>query len=378
MSIDTASEASIPHEQTTRAQTDVAAYLEERAELRVEWRDVTDDSAMLSAKPVALTQAGDVAGVADFPSNFSKQTFERYRDRLAHFLETQDVSDLSTVDSRDVRDYNRMLQRGDYARTTRELYLNTLKVAFDDLATDGLCDDEISQQFKKRVKSLSVSTDEKSRSGDDHSIAQDRAHDIAEALAEEEYASRRMIEFSLIYHVGFRISGLLSLNCSDIKPDRGVITVKNEPEKRGVRLKRGDNGERHVNVTDGVINLIEDYIANERTEPNDDTDALLTSWAGRINKSTVYRDIADATKCGCCTDDSGDPLSRQNAADCPDSIGPHDLRRTAVTRLKNKDLSWETIAGRVNATPQTLKKHYDSPSQEKEAERRREKVLNAL
>lgn len=74
----------------------------------------------------------------------------------------------------------------------------------------------------------------------------------------------------------------------------------------------------------------------------------------------------------------GNPLVNQNASDCPESIGCHDLRRVAITRMQDEGVSWDTISGRVNATVQMLKEHYDSPTHAQAAERRREEVLNAL
>jgi hypothetical protein len=46
--------------------------------------------------------------------------------------------------------------------------------------------------------------------------------------------------------------------------------------------------------------------------------------------------------------------------------------------MRDKGVSWDTISGRVNATVQMLKDHYDSPTFEQAAERRKKEVLNAL
>jgi uracil-DNA glycosylase len=40
--------------------------------------------------------------------------------------------------------------------------------------------------------------------------------------------------------------------------------------------------------------------------------------------------------------------------------------------------SWEAISGRVNAAPDTLRKHYHSPTFEEDAQRRREEILGKL
>ncbi|CQH60018.1 XerC/D-like integrase [Halobacterium hubeiense] len=327
--------------------------------------------------------------MSDFPSgkndgrgNFSKSTYTRYRDVVNDFLQTQDVSDLMEVEPRDINRWNQLLQRRDYARTTRDGKLETLEVFFKWAESEWRAprgDKQLSETIIRKRDDLDVSGDEKSRAGDDnHRISTKRAEKIAGHLAKHQYASRQMIEFLLIYHVGIRKSGLLSINCDDVKPRKGIIQIRNRPEETGVRLKRGNNGERDVNIASGVMSVVTDYIEENRTQPKDGSDALLTSWAGRIDDSTLYRDITGLTKCGECTDDDGNSLVNQNASDCPESIGCHDLRRVAITRMRDEGVSWDTISGRVNATVQMLKDHYDSPTHSQAADRRKEEILNAL
>jgi len=166
----------------------------------------------------------------------------------------------------------------------------------------------------------------------------------------------------------------LSLNVGDIDKKRNVIKIRNRPEETGVRLKKGNNGERDVNIADDVLSIVDEYIEHNRKEPKDGSDALLTSAYGRIDETTLYRDIAGMTTC----DDCRETRTKQTANECEESIGPHDLRRTAITRFRDLGMSWDTIAGRVNATVQMLKKHYDSPTHKQAAERREAEVRRLL
>jgi integrase len=375
--------------QTNQAENDLTDFLAERAELRVSFEEPDDDrERRYDRLPVARTQAGTQADVSDFPSgkshgrgNFSKKTYTRYRDTVNDFIQSQDVSDLMEVTPREINRWNQLLQRRDYARTTRDGKLETLEVFFKWAETEWRAprDDKISETIARKRNDLNVSGDEKSRSGDDnHRISSERAEEIIGHLAKHHYASRQMVEFLLIYHIGCRKSALLSINCSDVNPRKGIIQIRNRPEESGVRLKRGNKGERDVNISPDIMAVVTDYIEEHRSEPNDGSDALLTSWAGRIDDSTLYRDIAGLTKCGECSDDEGEPLTKQNASDCPESIGCHDLRRVAITRMRDEGISWDTISGRVNATVQMLKQHYDSPTYESAAERRKREILNSL
>lgn len=373
-----------------KAETDLCDFLAERSELRVRFEKPDDGrERRYDRVPVARTHDGAKADVSDFPSgksdgrgNFSKKTYVRYRDTVNDFIQSQDVTDLMEVSPREVNRYNQLMQRRDYARTTRDGRLQTLESFFKWAESEWRAprgEDKLSETIARKQDQLDVSGDEKSRSGDDdHRISTERAEKIVGHLAKHDYASRQMVEFLLVYHVGMRKSGLLSINCDDVKPRKGKIQIRHRPEETGVRLKRGNKGERDVNIAGGVMDVVMDYIRENRTEPNDGSDALLTSWAGRVNGTTVYRDITGLTKCGECTDDDGEPLTKQNASDCPESIGCHDLRRVAITRMRDEGVSWDAISGRVNATVQVLKDHYDSPTYEQAAERRKQEVLNAL
>ncbi|WP_049967782.1 site-specific integrase [Haloferax prahovense] len=373
-----------------QAQQDLCDFLSERSELDVTYEEPDDGrDRRHDCLPVARTYDGDKAEVSDFPSgkndgrgNFSKSTYTRYRDTVNDFIQTQGVSDLMDLTPREINRYNQVTQRRDYARTTRDGLLETLEVFFKWAESEWRAprgDNKLSETIARKREDLDVGGDEKSRAGDDnHRISTERAQVIIGDLAEFKYASRQMIEFLLIYHVGMRKSALLSINCDDVMTRKGIIQIRNRPEQTGVRLKRGNKGERDVNIASGVMSVVIDYIESNRTEPRDGSDALLTSWAGRIDDSTLYRDITGLTKCGECTDDDGKPLVKQNASDCPESIGCHDLRRVAITRMRDEGMSWDTISGRVNATVQMLKHHYDSPTHSQAAERRKEEVLNAL
>lgn len=377
---------------TTQAKADLCDFLSERSELSVSFEEPDDDrERRYDRLPVARTQAGTRADVSDFPSgksdeqgNFSKKTYVRYRGTVNDFIQSQDVSDLMEVTPREISRWNQTLQQRDYARTTRDGKLETLRVFIEWAErhwritySDGK--KKLSDVISKKRDALDVSNDEKSRAGeDDYRISSERAEEIIGHLAKHDYASRQMVEFLLIYHIGCRKSALLSLNCGDIRPQKNIIEIRNRPEQASVRLKKGNSGERDVNIKPKIMSVVMDYIDENRTEPQDGSGALLTSWAGRINESTLYRDIAGLTKCGDCTDDEGEPFTKQNASDCPESIGPHDLRRVAITTMRDKGLSWEVISGRVNAKVEMLKQHYDSPTYEGAAERRKAEVMNAL
>lgn len=172
--------------QTNQAENDLTDFLAERAELRVSFEEPDDGrERRYDRLPVARTHAGTQADVSDFPSgksqgrgNFSKKTYTRYRDTVKDFIQSQDVSDLMEVTPREINRWNQLLQRRDYARTTRDGKLETLEVFFKWAETEWRAprDDKISETIARKRNDLNVSGDEKSRSGDvNHRISSERA-----------------------------------------------------------------------------------------------------------------------------------------------------------------------------------------------------------
>lgn len=377
--------------QTNEAEEDLCDFLAIRSELEVEFEKCENKhhNQKHDRQPVARTADGNEAKMSDFPSgkndsggNFSKKTFTAYASNINDFIQSQNIEDLNDVEPKTVNRWHQAMQRKGNARTTRDQKLTLLRSFFEWTESQWrVSNDErsITEPIERMRNDLSVSPDEKSRAGDeDRIISVDKAEKILGELARHEYASREMTEFLLIYHVGLRQSGIRSINCGDVRPEDDIIKVKNLPEDRGVRLKKGDNGERHVVIKQAVMNVVQDYMNSNRSEPNDGSNALFTTNFGRISKSTLYKDIEYLTRCGDCEDKGGKALTKKNASQCSESISPHDLRRVAVTRMRDNGMTWEAISGRANSSIDVLKQFYDSASSSEKAERRRKEVLNAL
>jgi hypothetical protein len=215
---DTSTDDDDQHIKANQARTDVCQFLAERSELRVEFEEIQTPSGM-AERPVARTQDGTKASVSDFPSgkndgrgSFSRKTFVRYRDTLSDFLKSQDVTDLMDLEPRAISRWNTHLQRQDYARTTRAGKLQTLETFLKWAESEFRAprdDFRLSETVNRKRKDLDVSQSEKSRAGDEnHVISQERADEILSHLARHDFASRKMVEFLLIYRIGCRQSAL--------------------------------------------------------------------------------------------------------------------------------------------------------------------------
>lgn len=66
-----------------------------------------------------------------------------------------------------------------------------------------------------------------------------------------------------------------------------------------------------------------------------------------------------------------------NFVDCPFNHFPHAIRSASITYHRNKGWPVEHLSGRVNASPEIIKAHYDEP-EDVDALARREEFMRDL
>ncbi|QLG62225.1 hypothetical protein [Halorarum salinum] len=64
-------------------------------------------------------------------------------------------------------------------------------------------------------------------------------------------------------------------------------------------------------------------------------------------------------------------VPRDQASKCPSTRGPHAIRHGSITWQRNLGFDEDTVAARVAATPQVIRRYYDDPDFDDELERRR-------
>lgn len=191
--------------------------------------------------------------------------------------------------------------------------------------------------------------------------------------------TRRHVVLELLWHIGCRASGLLALDLGDYDRDAGDLRFRNRPEK-GTRLKEGLTHERDVTISATPQDVLDLYLTRERFSVRDEygREPLITSQAGRPTEDTLRYWTYEATQpCMCqeCPHGKRRPncewVPRKQASKCPSTRSPHPIRRGSITWQRNLGFSSETVAERVAATPNVIRRYYDQPDHAAELERRR-------
>ena len=202
-----------------------------------------------------------------------------------------------------------------------------------------------------------------------------------------EYASRRHAEFELIAEVGIRLGTVRAIDLGDLQVEDAVIHVRHRPEGSdayGTPLKNGSDGERIINISPDLANLLADYVKYNRHAVTDrfDREPLFTTSEGRVSTATVRRDFYKLTRP--CEYEPECPHGREIAAceatqsgkagACPSSFSTHPLRKWAIMSQLDSGVPKEILSDRVDVSVPVLEKHYDQRSEERKSRRRREEL----
>ncbi|WP_237560581.1 tyrosine-type recombinase/integrase [Halostella litorea] len=336
-------------------------------------------------------------------STRAETTIETYEYRLAPFVdwcEEEGIDDLSELSSRDVFEYESTRRGEDLAVSTLNNQIGTLKLFL------GFCVriEAVSEDLPQKIE---VPTSEEFRAMvSQEKLKATRAKELRENLHRYARATRRQAMFELLWHTGCRVGGLRSLDLCDLyfeeadlerlrhrndideevleEADPPFVFFQHRPDAGvGTRLKNGIEGERAVGVTQTVADRVQEYIDVNRTRRSgeDGRRPLFTTEHGdtaRVSTSSVRREIYIMTqpcRFGDCPHDR-DPQECE-ATDhgfesrCPSGRSPHPIRSGVITYLRDQGWPPEAVGERVDATPETIRLHYDLPDKIRRMQSRR-------
>lgn len=197
--------------------------------------------------------------------------------------------------------------------------------------------------------------------------------------------------------MGIRTGAIRGIDVEDFKPEQKTIQLKHRPEQIGVRgtpPKNKSDGERHINISDELRDLLIDYLHNpDRPEGTgkfgrrplftvEDTDGTF----GRIGVNRVRDDFYKVTRP--CAHGKGCPIGRgpddckaeknRYAYKCPKNYSPHPLRSWSIMHQLDQGILRETLSNRVDVSVPVLEAHYDHRDPDKKREARLEKLEGKL
>lgn len=139
----------------------------------------------------------------------------------------------------------------------------------------------------------------------------------------------------------------------------------------GTALKNGEGSERNVTSSEGLIDVLNDYIEGRRSDVLDEfgREPLFTTPSQRVDRGHVYKNITGYTRpCVCanvcphdCEIDSCEPAQKKKkrAFGCPASRSTHPVRRGSITHHLNCGWPKEKVSERCDVSVATLEKHYN-------------------
>jgi site-specific recombinase XerD len=215
-------------------------------------------------------------------------------------------------------------------------------------------------------------------------LREGHAETILDYLDTYHYASTYHALFYTMWHTGCRISGAISLDLDDFDPrshDDNILQFRDR-QALATTLKNNYKSERDVTISDGLAQVLNDYISSRRIETTDERgrEPLFTVPKGRIYRQIAYKNIVALTR-PCVTgencphdreiDDCEAARLKKKASSCPSSLSLHPVRKGAITNHINEGWPKELLSERVDVSVDVLEKHYDFRTNERKRQNRR-------
>lgn len=137
-------------------------------------------------------------------------------------------------------------------------------------------------------------------------------------------------------------------------------------------LKNKDGSEREINLHGWVADVVDDWMTDRhpRVQDRHGRTPLLATNEGRPARSTIRNHVYKLTACGSIGD--GCTCSANCSSQCPDSVAPHDVRRSSISAWLDGGADPALLSGRVDSSESTTEKHYDVRSETEKRELRRD------
>lgn len=318
----------------------------------------------------------------------ARSTIQNHRYRLKPFLEfcsVRGIDDLNEMSGRINESYkNWRVSEEDLAPITLEQQLRTFRKFL------RFCE-SIEAVEKGTAAKLIIPKVGKGEAVRDDAITHEEATAILDYLDRYHYASRDHALFFTLYHTGMRRGAAVSLDVDDWHPEEEYLSIRHRPDAANpTPLKLQDQGERNVSIVNpSLVRVLNDYTQEHRIpqEEPDGREPLFTTRQGRATGGTIQAAVYRMTRP--CWYSDGCPHDRDEASceaatssesysECPSSVSPHPIRRSAIVHHLNENIRKDIASERMAVSVDTLDEHYDSRSIEEKREARRDELNNLM
>lgn len=313
----------------------------------------------------------------DRRTELARSSLQNHCYRLERFLEWCEESGLDNmndVTGRMMMEYKQW-RAEDVKPITLHYQMGTVRVFI------RFCEqiDGVEQGVSEKILLPSINEDDETR---DTLLLASTAGEIQAYLRKFEYASFRHALFEVLWHSGVRVGTAQAFDVDDFNREEKYVAAVHRP-KQGTPLKNKEKGQRQINLSNDVCEVIEDYLDNNHPHVEDEFGrvALFGTRTGRAGKTVLQKNIYAVTRP--CHYSNECPHGRvigdceaanvyDSATKCPSSLSPHPIRRGAITEHLNADVPMEITSDRMNVSRKILKKHYDGRTEPERRKQRRD------
>ena len=196
------------------------------------------------------------------------------------------------------------------------------------------------------------------------------------------------------WFTGRRVQAITSLDLIDYtrEPDEddpadGPYLYFKHRADEGTGLKNKLDSEDPVEISGDVADVLDYHIARERNDKRDENgrEPLFTTRQGRASISKIRGAIYIATqpciRIACPHGENAKKCEyrkRDHASKCPSSRSPHRIRTGSIQWQLDQGVAPEDVSDRVDASVDTIRRHYDVPDDREKMENRRRKYTGVL
>lgn len=208
------------------------------------------------------------------------------------------------------------------------------------------------------------------------------------------YGTFEHVVIEIAWFVGRRVQAISGLDLSDYTrvpddddPADGPYLDFKHRGDQGTRLKNELDSEDPVEISEAVADVLDYYISRERNDKRDDNgrEPLLTTRQGRASigkiRGATYIATQPCIRVSCPHGENAkkcDFRKRDHASKCPSSRSPHRIRTGSIQWQLDQGIALEDVSDRVDASVDTIRRHYDVPDDREKMENRRRKYTGVL